>query len=80
VARSAGVVPKPKHYGYGTTPSRYSALQRYIAALLTHGGQFAQLKDLQSFTGFQTAPILDSDYSDIVNLVRDNLKLKLPLR
>src|SRR4029079_12726223 len=65
----AGVVPKPKHYGYGTT-SRDIALAPLYRCPPDSGGQFAQFETSRVLPVFKPAPILDSDYSAIVNLDR----------
>ena len=44
----AGVVPKPKHYGYGTTP-RDIALAALYRCPPDSGGQFAQFETSKHF-------------------------------
>jgi DMSO/TMAO reductase YedYZ molybdopterin-dependent catalytic subunit len=68
----AGVVPKPKHYGYGTTP-RDIALAALYRCPPDSGGQFAQFETSRVLQVFKPAPILASDYSAIVNLDRCGL-------
>src|SRR6185369_14282943 len=65
----AGVVPKPKHYGYGTTP-RDIALVALYRCPPDSGGQLAEFETSRVLRVFKTAPILDSDYSAIVDMDR----------